>query len=128
MKLIFLQNSKDKTKRKLCLCRYSKKLTCKGTLWQVFICLDLPPFLGFVFGWKNNFVGSEYGQNPLQNMVSKTTQHPQLLPTTHFLYILYFDLGKGGEVGELNHREGKRGNSSQSWFENTNLTYCISSL
>jgi len=24
---------------------------CKGTLWQVFICLRTPPFLGFCLGW-----------------------------------------------------------------------------
>ncbi len=31
-------------------CRYLKKLLCKGTLWQVFICLRPPPLLGFCFG------------------------------------------------------------------------------
>jgi hypothetical protein len=35
---------------------------------------------------------------------------------------------EGGEGGELNQREGERGNSSQSWVENTNMTVCISSL
>ncbi len=29
---------------------------------------------------------------------------------------------------KLNQREGQRGNSSQSWVENTNMTGCISSL
>ncbi len=29
---------------------------------------------------------------------------------------------------EVNQREGKRGNSSQRWIENTNMTDCISSL
>jgi hypothetical protein len=32
-------------------------------------------------------------------------------------------------VGELKKRDGKRGNNSQSWVENTmNLTDCISSI
>ncbi len=67
---------------------YLKKLTCKGTLLQVFICLR-PPRL----------VGSESGQKQsvklLQNMVSNTTQHPHPLAATHCLYIQYFDFGKG---------------------------------
>ncbi len=32
-------------------CRYLKKLTCKGTLRQVFICLMPPPLLSFCLGW-----------------------------------------------------------------------------
>jgi hypothetical protein len=44
---------------------------------------------------------------------------------THCLYMLYFDTGKGG--GEkMNYTEGYRGNSSQSWVENTTVTDCIS--
>jgi hypothetical protein len=35
---------------------------------------------------------------------------------------------EGGEGGELNQRVGKKGNSSQSWVENNNMTDCISSL
>ncbi len=34
--------------------------------------------------------------------------------------------GKGG--GELNQRESQRGDSSQSWVENTKMTDCISTL
>jgi hypothetical protein len=30
---------------------YLKKLTCKGTLRQVFICLRPPPLVGFCLGW-----------------------------------------------------------------------------
>jgi hypothetical protein len=60
-------------------CRYLKKLACKGTLRQVFICLRHPPLLGFCLGWLSIFVGSECGQKQsvklLQNMVSNTTQH-----------------------------------------------------
>jgi hypothetical protein len=58
-------------------------------------------------GWSSNFVGSESGQiqsvKLLQNMVSNTTQHPQPLPATHRLYILYFDTGKGLRGGELKY-------------------------
>ncbi len=32
-------------------CGYLKNLTCKGTLWQVFIFLSPPPLLGFCLGW-----------------------------------------------------------------------------
>ncbi len=45
-------------------------------------------------------------------------------PHTVCIY-MYFDFGKGGEA---NQREGKKGNSSQSWVENTNMIDCISSL
>jgi hypothetical protein len=59
-----------------------------------------PPFLCFCLGWTSNFVGSESGQiqsaKLLQNMVSNRTQHPHLLPATHYLYILYFGTGRGG--------------------------------
>ncbi len=40
----------------------SKKIACKGTLGQVFICLRPPPLLGFCLGWSSNSVGSESGQ------------------------------------------------------------------
>jgi hypothetical protein len=65
---------------------------------------------------------AEYG---LQH---NSTPPPPHLPAEHCLYILYFDFGKGGGVGELNQREGEKGNSSQSCVENTNMTDCISSL
>jgi hypothetical protein len=65
-------------------------------------------------------------------MVSNTAQHsPSRPPSTHCLYLLYFDFGKraGGGGGGVNQREDKRpekirgpGNSSQSWVENTNMT------
>jgi hypothetical protein len=61
-------------------------------------------------------------------------QNPILPPPPYTLYSirLYSMLirtGKGGWpgwVGEFNHREGGRGNSSQSCVENTNMTDCIS--
>ncbi len=66
-----------KIKTNINQCRYIKKLTCKGTLRQVFIYLRPPPLLDFCLGWCSNFVGSEFGQkqslNSGQNMVSNTT-------------------------------------------------------
>jgi hypothetical protein len=62
-------------------CRHLKKLTCKGTLRQVFISLR---------------------------------------PRTHIPPPLHTQKRQAG--GELNQREGERGNSSQSWVENTNMT------
>ncbi len=45
------------------------------------------------------------------------------------VYRILIYTGKGGGEGwRLNQREGYRGNSSQSWVENANLTNCISSL
>jgi hypothetical protein len=44
------------------------------------------------------------------------------------VYTVYlFTQGRGG-WGELNKSEGKRGNSSQSWVENTNMTDFIACL
>jgi hypothetical protein len=54
-------------------------------------------------------------------------QYPIPPPLTHctvYVYIIYYS----HREGELNQREGERGNSSQSWIENTNITDCISSL
>ncbi len=41
-------------------------------------------------------------------------------PLLHTVYL--FTQGREGAGGELNKREGVRGNSSQSWVENTNMT------
>jgi hypothetical protein len=50
-----------------------------------------------------------------------------LLFYTMYVYTVYlFTQGRGG--GELNQREGYKGNSSQSWVENTIMAQCISSL
>ncbi len=105
-------------------CRHLKKLTCKWTLRQVFLCLSPPRLLGFCLGWSSNFIGSESGQihsvKLLQNVVFSRTQHPTPSPShtlsvQYVLYVLYFETGGGGR--ELNQREGDRGNSSQSWVE-----------
>ncbi len=53
-------------------------------------------------------------------------------PPLHIEYVytvksMYVFTHRRGEE-ELNQREGERGNSWQSWVENTNMTDCISSL
>ncbi len=55
------------------------------------------------------------------------TPYPPPPLHTAYVYTAYLFTRKG-EGGELNRREGQRGNSSQSWVENNNMTDCISSL
>jgi hypothetical protein len=50
---------------------------------------------------------------------------PSPLHTIYVFTVYNIHTGKGGE---LNQREGWRGNSSQSWVENTNMTVYISIL
>ncbi len=96
--------------------KLTSKLTCIGSLRHVFICLRLPPLLGFRLRWSSNFVGSESGQiqrvELLQNIVSNRTQHPPP-PTSsqpHSLCTLYSDTGNVGRWGDLNWtREKVRG-------------------
>jgi hypothetical protein len=78
-------------------CRHLKKMTYKGTLRQVFICLRAK------------------------------TPYTTPLHTVYVHTVYLFTQGgvKGG--GELNQREGEKGNRIQSWVENTNITDCISS-
>ncbi len=93
----------------------SEKLTCKGTLGQVFICLRAPPLQGFCFGRTSNFVVSESGQ--IQECKLPAEYGLQLKPIPR---------------GELNQREGERGNrgeyKSQSWVEITNMTECTQDI
>jgi hypothetical protein len=78
-----------------------------------------PPLLGFCLGWCSNCVSSESGQiqsvRLLQNRVSNRTPYTPP-PYTHCMYTYaqytYSHRERGG--GELNQREGYRGNSSQS--------------
>jgi hypothetical protein len=55
---------------------------------------------------------------------------PPLPYTLHtcIQYSILIHTGKGEGGGGLNQREVERGNSSQSWVENINLTDCISAL
>jgi len=50
------------------------------------------------------------------------------IPPLHtvYVYTVYFFTQSRG--GALNQREGERSNIYQNWFENTNMTDCISSL
>jgi hypothetical protein len=78
-----------------------KNLPVKGLLRQVFICLRPPPLL-----WPN-------------------TPH-SCIRVHRFIYTVYlFYLFTRG-WGRANQREGWRGNSSQSWVENTNMSDCTS--
>jgi hypothetical protein len=61
-----------------------------------------------------------------QMFICKRHRTPNPPPPPYTLYLCIHGVGWGG--GELNRREGERGNSSQSWVENTNMTDCISSL
>jgi hypothetical protein len=60
------------------------------------------------------------------------TRTPYPPPLAHCICVysdtLQFTYSHRGEGGELNQREGERGNSSQGWVENTNMTDCISML
>jgi hypothetical protein len=91
-------------------CRYLKKVTCKGTLRQVFICLRPPPLLGCCLGLSCNFAGSDSGQiecvKLLRNMVSNRTQQPPPTPshTLSVYTVLRHREESGG--GELHQREG----------------------
>ncbi len=56
---------------------------------------------------------SVWGQEP----------HTPPPPYTLYVYRIHIHSGKGGG-GELNQREGWRGNSSKSWVTNSNMTDC----
>ncbi len=123
----------------------SKKFDLKRDFAQVFICLRPPSLLGFCLGWSSNFLGSESSQIPYSVLNSCKIWSPTGLhtptpsqPHTVCIYCtptpsqphtvcIYCTLTQGGG-GELNQREGYRGNSSQTWVKNTNMTDCISSL
>ncbi len=79
-------------------CRHLKKLTCIETLRQMYICLS-------VWGSKPH--------NPPYTLYT-CTQYT------------YSGKGGGGRVVEA-ERNLLKGNRSQSWVENTNMTDCISS-
>ncbi len=116
-----LLNYKD-TKEKFC---HLKKLTCKGTLRQVFFCLRPPSLLGFCLGWWTilQVLNIVRYRVLLHNMVSnRLTSHHPPPPPSHTLPV-YSVLWhrKGGT------RERVRG-ATQSWVENTNMTDYISSL
>jgi hypothetical protein len=108
----------------------SKKLTCKGTLRQVLICMRSPLLLGFCLLWSSNFVGSESSQiqsvKLLQNMVFNRTPHAPP-PPSHTLYMLYFEQGRGEESWTRERGKGKQF-TKLGRLDNANMTECISSI
>ncbi len=57
--------------------------------------------------------------------LSEAPSPPHTNPPTHCIrvYSILIHTGKGGRGGgEMNQREGYRGNISQSWVETTNMT------
>ncbi len=84
-----------------CRCFFHlKNLTSKWTLRQVFICL--------------------------KPRTPRTTYPPPL--HTVYVYAVYLFTQRRGEGGRDEPERRLRGNSSQSWVEDTNMTDCISSL
>ncbi len=82
-------------------CSYLKKLTYKGALRHLFICVRPPPLLGFYWGWIGNFFGFWIWSDTERHTPAEYgLQHNSTLPNppsvTHCLYIMYFDFGKGG--------------------------------
>jgi hypothetical protein len=67
-------------------------MTCKETLWHVFFCLR------------------------------PRTQYPSPTNLDTCIHYNYTYSHREGGGRELSHREGYRGNSSQNWVENTNMT------
>ncbi len=79
-------------------CCHLKKLTCKGTLRQVFICLR------------------------------PRTRYPPRLHTIYVYTVHLFTQERAGWGGELNQREGSRGNKVTMVGRIYQHTDCISAL
>ncbi len=100
-------------------CRHVKKLTCKGTLRQLFICLRPPPLQGFGFGRSSNFVGSESSQ--IQTTEYKTPckiwspTEPHTLPHPRYTLNTNIQYTSEGERVEPERRgEGQQGRVHKS--------------
>ncbi len=72
-------------------CRYLKKLSCSGTLWQA-----------FNLSW-----------GPIPSYDPHTPPYP-LYTCIHYTLLIPIHTGKGGRGRRANQRKGYRGNSSQS--------------
>ncbi len=92
-----------------------KKFSWKGTLRQVFICLNPPPVLGFCLGWSSNFVGSQSGQ-------IQSVKIPQNMSPTGF------NTPPPPPRGRVQSERGLEGQQFTKLVENTSMTECISSL
>jgi hypothetical protein len=91
-------------------CRYLIKLTCKGTLQQVFICLKPPPILCFCLEWKSNFVGYISGQIQSVKLQHNSTSH-------HPLPAREGGRGGGGDLERmLEGNKNKTGTKIATWL------------
>ncbi len=89
-----------------------KKLTCKGTLRQVFICLRSLPLLGFCLRWSSNLHPVSYWvKKLLQKTVYNRTQHPPP-PPSHTVCI-YCTLTRG----RVEPERRLEGNILQIWVD-----------
>ncbi len=101
--------------------RYLKKLTCNGTLRQVFIFLRLSPYLGFCLEenqfcrfwiWSEKRVVNSCRKWTSTQLNTPPPPHPH--PATICRYILYFFVGKGGggagekRRGAIAHKTGSK--------------------
>jgi hypothetical protein len=78
------------------------KVTWKGTLRQLIICMRPTPLLGFDLGWSSNFVGSEFGHCILS--ISNATLPPPSSPlVAQYLHLLIHRETSG--EGVLNRRK-----------------------
>ncbi len=116
-------------------CRYLKKLNCKGPLRQG-VHLSEAPSQVFVWGGKAILQTLNLVRNRVASScrIWSCLQHNSTPPPptssqphTFCLYCTVLLIWEGGG-GQVNQRERQRGNSSQSWVKNTNMTDCISSL
>ncbi len=125
IKPLFLRvTQKAQNDRQQCQMSLSKKLTCYRDFVAGAYLSEAPSPTRFLFGVLKQFCRLERVEL-LQNMVSNGTPPTPSQPLT-----VCMTLGRGGGegVGEVNHRESQKGNSLQSWVENTNMTDSISSL
>ncbi len=109
-------------------CCYVKKLTCVGTLRQMFICLRPPPLLDrFFWGGKAIVQVLNLVRNRVLNSCriwSSTQLNSPPAPPSHTLsvYTVLTTLTMGEAV---NQRVGQRSSTSLSQVENTNMTDSI---
>ncbi len=91
-------------------CRHLKKMTCKGTLQKVFICLKPHSpslgFWGFCMGWSSNSAGSESGQIQSVKLLAEYGLQQDSTPPT---LLWHREWGRGGGRVEPERRlEGQQ--------------------
>ncbi len=97
-----------------------KIFTCKGTLRQVFIRVYRLGIQSVMFVFSTKLC------ELLPLYLLSSSPPPSPLPCLNKIYSVQVQYTERG--GRVNQREGYRGNSSQSWVENTNITGCTSYL